>query len=112
MKENGKTIVKNLGNVIPWRVGLYMGIASFLGSAALIIWTLYAFTYGIVSPGGLSILIPMLMIGSVQLVSMSILAEYIGKLFLEVRRERDEIKKGKTTFDENVPETQWVGQTI
>jgi polyisoprenyl-phosphate glycosyltransferase len=109
MKENSKSNIEKRGYVLPCRVGLYMGITSFLASVAMIIWTLYAYTCGIVSPGGFSILIPMLMIGSVQLVSMSIIAEYIGKLFLEVRRERNEITKEKTTDENNLLETQWAG---
>ena len=72
---------------LPLRIWTYLGsVLSFLG-------VLYAFyiivrtmTYGVDVPGYASLLVFILLVGGVQMIILGILGEYIGRIFIEVKR--------------------------
>ena len=72
---------------LPLRIWTYLGsVLSFLG-------VLYAFyiivrtmMYGVDVPGYASLLVFILLVGGVQMIILGILGEYIGRIFIEVKR--------------------------
>ncbi len=71
----------------PLRIITLLGITSSFISLYFIIWVLAVklFTSNAV-PGWASILVPLLFIGSVQLLSLGVIGEYLAKLYEEVKR--------------------------
>ncbi|MEJ2418983.1 MAG: glycosyltransferase family 2 protein [Exilibacterium sp.] len=71
----------------PLRMVTLLGISASCLSMLTLIWVLCIklFTDSAV-PGWTSILLPLLFIGSVQLLSIGVLGEYIAKLYIEVKR--------------------------
>lgn len=71
----------------PLRVWSYIGVViaffSFLYAAFVIMRTLIT---GVDVPGYASLVVLILFFGSVQLISVGVLGEYIGRLFIEVKR--------------------------
>lgn len=71
----------------PLKIWTYIGaigtIASFIYASAIIIRTLI---YGIDLPGYASLLVIVLFFGSLQLISVGILGEYIGRIYLETKQ--------------------------
>lgn len=75
-------------SITPLRIVTALGaIVSFLAFLA-IIWVLIVRVgyYGDATPGWASTLLPILSIGGIQLLSLGIVGEYIGKIYLEVKR--------------------------
>lgn len=73
-------------STVPLRAITVLGFCSGLLSMLTLIWVLgiRVFTLEAV-PGWASILLPLLFIGSVQLISLGILGEYLAKIYLEVK---------------------------
>lgn len=71
----------------PLRLITILGLVSGLLSFSLILWVLFIrfFTDNSV-PGWASLLLPLLFIGSVQLLCLGIIGEYLGKIYEEVKR--------------------------
>ncbi len=71
----------------PLRMITLLGITSSFISLCFIVWVLAVklFTSNAV-PGWASILVPLLFIGSVQLLSLGVIGEYLAKLYEEVKR--------------------------
>ncbi len=71
----------------PWRIWTYVGIAS------AILTTLYAIAifirtlvWGVDMPGYASMLLVVLFFGSLQLISLGLLGEYIGRIYIESKQ--------------------------
>jgi polyisoprenyl-phosphate glycosyltransferase len=73
-------------STVPLRASFYGGlaIAGFAVAYALFIIT-RVLLFGIDTPGYASLLIAVLLMGAIQLVSIGIIGEYLGRLFLEVK---------------------------
>ncbi len=71
----------------PLRMITVLGLVSGIASFALILWVLGVrlFTQDAV-PGWASVLLPLLFIGSVQLICLGIIGEYMSKIYEEVKR--------------------------
>jgi polyisoprenyl-phosphate glycosyltransferase len=73
-------------STVPLRASFYGGLV-IAGIAVL--YTMFIITrvllFGIDTPGYASLLIAVLLMGSIQLVSIGIIGEYLGRLFLEVK---------------------------
>lgn len=71
----------------PLKIWTYLGaigtIASFIYASFIIIRTLI---YGVDLPGYASLLVVVLFFGSLQLISVGILGEYIGRIYLETKQ--------------------------
>ncbi len=77
--------------------GAIVSAASFM--AAIWVMVIRVFFYGYAVPGWASTVLPILFLGGIQLLSLGIIGEYIGKIYLEVKkRPRFLIEK---TSDEN-----------
>ena len=74
-------------STVPLRLALYFGVfisfCSFLLLAILIIEPMF---YGIVVPGYISTIAMILFLGGIQLLGIGILGEYIGRMYIEIKR--------------------------
>jgi len=73
-------------STVPLRVSFYGGLVI---AAIAVLYALFIATrvllFGIDTPGYASLLIVILLMGAIQLVSVGIIGEYLGRLFLEVK---------------------------
>jgi glycosyltransferase involved in cell wall biosynthesis len=71
----------------PLRMITVLGLLSGFASFSLIAWVLVVrlFTDN-AAPGWASVLLPLLFIGSVQLICLGIIGEYLSKIYEEVKR--------------------------
>jgi glycosyltransferase involved in cell wall biosynthesis len=72
---------------LPLRMITLLGLAIFLGTLILSAWTLISvlFTNSTV-PGWASTVLPLYFLGGIQILSIGILGEYLGKTYLEAKR--------------------------
>lgn len=70
----------------PLRVCMKLGFVLILGGAGYILWNLIVIAInGIETPGYFTIIAAIILIGGVQLLSIGILGEYIGRIYFEVK---------------------------
>lgn len=74
-------------SVAPLRLIAGLGLLMFLLSFALSIWVLWIrlLTHRTV-PGWASVTLPMYLLGGIQLLSIGVVGEYIGKIYMETKR--------------------------
>jgi len=70
----------------PIRAVLAMGVATFLLSLLIIAWIMFAWLRGTVVPGWTSTVIPIALFSGLQMISLGLIGEYIGKIYLEVKQ--------------------------
>lgn len=74
-------------SVLPLRALSVLGVAIFLISVALGGWTVLAYFYtGDTAPGWASTTLPIYALGGVQLLALGVVGEYLGKVYMEVKR--------------------------
>ncbi len=74
-------------SIRPLRIAMYMGFILSLFAFAYIVYALVIkFYYHNALEGWTSLLISVLLIGGIQLLSLGIIGEYIGKIFMESKR--------------------------
>ncbi len=73
-------------SIKPIRIITAIGMGISLFSFLLIIYVLFAYFSGNVVPGWSSSLIAICFIGGIQLISLGVIGEYIGKIYLETKR--------------------------
>ncbi len=74
-------------STLPLRLWSYFGVLIALLSALYtFVVVLRVFVWGIEVPGYASLMVGILFFGSVQLISMGVLGEYIGRLYREVKK--------------------------
>ena len=97
---------------MPLRVWTYVGLGVAVGAVtytALIVLRTLAFGRDV--PGYASLMVVMLMLGAVQLVSLGVIGEYLGRLYIETKQrpiyilrddppQADEAAKLATTVSE------------
>lgn len=71
-------------SVLPLRLVSLLGLTVFIGSLGVTAWALWAalFTDRTV-PGWASVVLPMYLLGGVELLALGVIGEYLGKLYLE-----------------------------
>jgi glycosyltransferase involved in cell wall biosynthesis len=69
----------------PMKLILGIGFLTFLLSAGIGFWALFAFFTGKTVPGWTSIVVPIFLFGGLQMVALGIIGEYIGKIYMEVK---------------------------
>ena len=86
-------------SVAPLRIITFIGLLVFLISVGMGSWALYAalFTDSAI-PGWASTVLPIYFIGGIQLFSVGVLGEYIGKIYGEVKRRPRFIIEKKTSL--------------
>lgn len=73
-------------STMPLRMITVLGLCSGFASFALILWVLaIRFFFDTAVPGWASILLPLLFIGSVQLLCLGVIGEYMSKIYEEVK---------------------------
>ncbi|VDG17934.1 glycosyltransferase family 2 protein [Lactiplantibacillus mudanjiangensis] len=72
-------------SIIPIRMILNLGILSVVGAIIVIVYSLIQNFRGNVIPGWTSLMTSIWFISGVQLIAISIIGEYIGKIFTEVK---------------------------
>jgi polyisoprenyl-phosphate glycosyltransferase len=71
---------------LPLRVSAYLGFIASVAGVPYAIWAIYAkFFTNLVVPGWTSLLVAVLFLGGVQLMSMGIIGEYVGRIYTEVK---------------------------
>lgn len=74
-------------STMPLRLITILGLCSGIASFALILWVIgIRFFSDSAVPGWASILLPLLFIGSVQLLCLGVIGEYLSKIYEEVKR--------------------------
>jgi glycosyltransferase involved in cell wall biosynthesis len=71
---------------VPLRIASLAGFLISLISAGLVIWALYIKIIGLAIPGWASIVIPIFLIGGLNILFLGLIGEYIGKIYLEVKK--------------------------
>jgi glycosyltransferase involved in cell wall biosynthesis len=74
-------------NTRPLRLVIYLGWTAVVLALAYLVWLLiYTAMYGIDSPGYVTVIAAIVLIGGIQLVSIGVVGEYVGRIFLETKR--------------------------
>ncbi len=85
---------------LPLRIWTYLGsLLSFLGLLYALYIIIRTITYGIDVPGYASLLVFILLVGGIQMIILGILGEYIGRIFIEVKRRPLYIVEKKVNLD-------------
>lgn len=86
-------------SIVPLRMASFTGFLIFLASLVLICWAFYGKIAGETIPGWTSIVIPMSFIGGLNILFLGLIGEYIGKIYIEVKKRPLFIIKEKYNFD-------------
>ncbi len=74
-------------SAVPLRMIAVLGLVIFVGTVLLSSWVLWTrFVSGNAVPGWASSVLPMYFLGGVQLLAIGVLGEYIGRIYLEIKR--------------------------
>lgn len=73
-------------SVRPLRIASYLGLASGLGAAVMMLYALASWLRGSVVEGWTSLTMIVLFLGSCQLMVAGLMGEYLGRLYLESKR--------------------------
>ena len=73
-------------SISPIRLITSLGFLVSLGSIVAIIYALISLAFGTVMPGWTSLLMSVWLLGGLQLLSIGLIGEYIGKIYLEAKR--------------------------
>lgn len=73
-------------STFPLRVWTYIGFTlAFLSLIYAVYTVVQTLIYGVITPGYATILVAVLFIGGIQLISLGVIGEYIGRIFSEVK---------------------------
>ncbi len=73
-------------SIAPMRFASYLGMAVGLASLAMIVYTLCMWLAGETIQGWTSLMVVVLVLGSVQLLSLGVFGEYLGRLYMESKK--------------------------
>jgi len=73
-------------STVPLKLILYLGLITSLLSSILILYALYSYIFGQTVKGWTSMQISLLFFSGVQLFSLGLIGQYLGRIFEEVRR--------------------------
>jgi len=91
-------------STLPLRVWSVLGMAIAGLSALYGLWLVISTTvFGIDVPGYASLMVSTLFLGGVQLISLGVLGEYVGRIFLEVKMRPMYLVADSAGFDEAEP---------
>lgn len=72
-------------SITPIHLIMYLGLITVVGSIVCMIYTLIEHAIGHVVSGWSSLMISIWLLGGIQLISISVIGEYVGKIFSEVK---------------------------
>lgn len=90
-------------SIVPLRMASFTGLLIFLASLVLICWASYGKIAGATIPGWTSIVIPMAFIGGLNILFLGLIGEYIGKIYLEVKKRPLFIVKERYNLEDDDP---------
>ena len=64
-------------------IGMLISLVSFLYAAVIVLRTLI---FGVDLPGYASLIVAVLFLGGIQLIGIGVLGEYIGRIYIDVKR--------------------------
>ncbi len=73
-------------SIYPMRLILYVGVFTFLLSCLFGGWIVYTYWVGKAVPGWSSIVLPISVFGGIQMISLGVIGEYLGKIYQEVKK--------------------------
>ena len=83
-------------SISPLRLATYMGLSlSFLSALLLILFIIQKFVYDAMPNGWTSITVLILFFGGVQLFSIGIIGEYVGRMYLRINKKAQYIIREK-----------------
>jgi glycosyltransferase involved in cell wall biosynthesis len=88
-------------SLVPLRIASLVGLAIFLVTLLLSLWAFTIKIRGIALPGWTSTVLPIYFLGGLQLMFFGVIGEYIGKIYLEVKRRPLFIIKEKCNFEDS-----------
>src|SRR3546814_12961206 len=74
-------------SIRPLRIAIYLGVLFGLGGLIVLAYTLYTWLSGQTLQGWTSLMAVVLVMGSVQLLVVGVLGEYLCRLYLESKRQ-------------------------
>lgn len=80
-------------SVVPLRIVTTLGMILFVLSVSLSIWVVASVYRGSVVPGWASTVLPIYLLGGIQLIGIGLVGEYIGKIYKEVKARPRFIKE-------------------
>jgi len=80
-------------SVAPLRIISALGFLIFSASLFMLIWIFISNMMGHTIPGWASTVLPIYFIGGIQLLAIGIIGEYLGKIYLEVKKRPRFIKE-------------------
>ncbi len=83
----------------PLRIAFFLGAIVFTISIVMAVWVLVTVAMGKSMHGWASTVLPLYLFGGLQMILIGILGEYIGKIYLEVKRRPTYIISRKINFD-------------
>ena len=89
----------------PLRIAAILGFLVFTGAACCSIWALAVKLSGAVVPGWTSTVLPIYLLGGVQMLLIGVVGEYLGKIYLEVKARPLYIVRERINFDPVVAAT-------
>lgn len=96
-------------SIVPLRMAVFLGMAFALVTLILSIWVVVQFLNGNVIQGWTSTMLVGFFFGSIQLIFLGIIGEYIGKIYLETKQRPgyiiEEILDDKTQVRRNIENT-------
>ena len=72
-------------SIVPLRIITVLGLLFSIFSLSLSVWVFIAYIYGLTVPGWTSTTLPIYVIGGIQLLSIGLIGEYLGKIYSEVK---------------------------
>lgn len=70
----------------PIRWVLVLGVWTFILSMLFILWSLFNWTQGHVVPGWTSTVLPIALFSALQMISLGVIGEYVGKIYIETKQ--------------------------
>jgi glycosyltransferase involved in cell wall biosynthesis len=85
-------------SLVPLRISSIIGFVIFIMTLLLSLWAITIKMFGIALPGWTSTVLPIYFLGGIQLMFLGIIGEYLGKIYLEVKKRPIFIVKEKYNF--------------
>ncbi len=88
-------------SIMPLRIAFVLGAIISIFSMIASLWVLYIKLVTNVIPGWASTLLPIFVLGGLQMLLLGLLGEYIGRLYIEVKQRPLFFTRAEYTHDEN-----------
>jgi glycosyltransferase involved in cell wall biosynthesis len=85
---------------LPLRIASILGLVISLVTLFIILWALFVKIFGFAIPGWASTVLPIYLFGGIQLLVLGIIGEYIGRMYMEVKKRPLYLIREKLNFDE------------